>query len=288
MNIDQIECFLTGIGLKPFVAKQTAKVLNYSERAGKTSHGFHLLEKIRSDLNKGLVTSDLLLTKTLMRNGIVEIDCHQSLGYAAASVACRFGAWGAKKNGFCCILLKNIDHIGPLGYYCHTVSLRDCLCIMSAQGKARVPLHGSHIPFMGTTPLSFGIPCGDNPVVIDTCLALNSVNKLNQMVMSGKKSDTDIGWDYNGVPTKDPEEVLKGSLFPIGGHKGAAICFAIKILIGAISGKNGPGNHPVIMLIMDTASMPEFYENTNALLNEARETLPKNGEARLPGQRWTQ
>ena len=108
------------------------------------------------------------------------------------------------------------------------------------------------------------------------------------------------GWalDRNGRPTTDPKEAIEhGSLFPIGGAKGAMLALAFELICAALTGAAiGPeadsffsdeGNRPRIgqaFMAIDPAAllgMKAYWERTEAVVS----AMLSDAEVRLPGTR---
>jgi (2R)-3-sulfolactate dehydrogenase (NADP+) len=108
------------------------------------------------------------------------------------------------------------------------------------------------------------------------------------------------GWalDRHGKPTTDPKEAIEhGSLFPIGGAKGAMLALMFELLCTSLTGAAiGPeadsffseqGNKPRIgqaFIAIDPSALSgteKFGERVETLV----ETMLANPEVRLPGAR---
>jgi len=106
------------------------------------------------------------------------------------------------------------------------------------------------------------------------------------------------GWalDRDGKPTTDPKEAIeRGSLFPIGGAKGAMLALAFELVCAALTGAAiGPeadsffseqGNKPRIgqaFLAIDPgalAGLPKYFERVETVVR----TMLADEGVRLPG-----
>lgn len=88
-----------------------------------------------------------------------------------------------------------------------------------------IPAWGGKKALFGTNPVAFVFPMENSePLVID--LALTTVVRGKIMLAMQKGETIPEGWalDRHGKPTTDPKEAIeRGSLFPIGGAKGAML-----------------------------------------------------------------
>jgi (2R)-3-sulfolactate dehydrogenase (NADP+) len=134
--------------------------------------------------------------------------------------------------------------------------------------------------------------------VID--LALTTVVRGKIMMAMRKGERIPEGWalDRHGKPTTDPQEAIEhGSLFPIGGAKGAMLALMFELLCASLTGAAiGPeadsffseeGNKPRIgqaFLAIDPAALAgtdKFSERTETIVA----TMLADPEVRLPGAR---
>ena len=160
------------------------------------------------------------------------------------------------------------------------------------------PWGGSKALF-GTNPVAAAFPRkkGD-PLVID--LALTTVVRGKIMVAMQKGEKIPEGWalDRNGKPTTDPREAIEqGSLFPIGGAKGAMLALAFELICAALTGSAiGPeadsffseqGNRPRMghaFLAIDPGALAgdaRYFERVEAVIS----AMLKDEGVRLPGAR---
>ena len=164
---------------------------------------------------------------------------------------------------------------------------------------AAIPPWGGKKPLFGTDPIAAVFPRekGD-PLVID--LALTTVVRGRIMMAMRKGEKIPDGWalDRNGRPTNDPKEAIEhGSLFPIGGAKGAMLALMFELICAALTGSAiGPeadsffseeGNKPRIgqaFIAIDPAQLAgraKYLERVETVVK----TMLADAEVRLPGAR---
>ena len=147
--------------------------------------------------------------------------------------------------------------------------------------------------------MAFAFPRHDaDPIVVD--LAMTTVTRGKIMVAMTKGEKIPEGWalDRHGMPTTDPKEAIEqGSLFPMGGAKGATLALAFELICAALTGAAiGPeadsffseeGNRPRIgqaFIAIDPsglAGMTKYWERTEAVVS----AMLADPEVRLPGAR---
>ena len=284
---NEIVSLLTNEGFTPSVARLTADVLLEAENSNKSTHGINLLPLIIKRLEQKAVIPNLRLSKNESDSPIVTINCHSSLGYAAAAVASKYGVNLAKKNGVSGILLNNIDHIGALGVYAKRAAKNNCFCLIIAAGKPRVAPWGSTFPVYGTMPIAIGIPTLTDPIVIDTSLSKITVNQLLDAKEKGRNIPNNVAIDKNGDLTSSASEALDGSILPIGDHKGASLIFGLQILLYCLSNCD-QDDHPILMVMFDTSKFPVFKENATASYSFINEIINLFPNARIPGMNYNE
>jgi len=122
--------------------------------------------------------------------------------------------------------------------------------------------------------------------------------KIMMAMRKGEKIPEGWALDRNGKPTTDPKEAIEhGSLFPIGGAKGAMLALMFELICAALTGSAiGPeadsffseeGNKPKIgqaFLAIDPsalAGMDRYFERVEAVVTR----MLADPEVRLPGAR---
>jgi (2R)-3-sulfolactate dehydrogenase (NADP+) len=101
-----------------------------------------------------------------------------------------------------------------------------------------MPVWGGQAAILGTNPVAAIFPrTGADPVVVD--LSMTTVTRGRIMLAAQKGERIPEGWalDRHGKPTTDPQEVLEaGTLFPVGGAKGAMLALVFELLCTALTG----------------------------------------------------
>ena len=96
---------------------------------------------------------------------------------------------------------------------------------------------GGAEPLIGTNPIAFAIPAGEEaPVVLDIATSVSSFGYIREHALQGKPIPE--GWviDRAGQPITDASRATEGTLLPIGGYKGAGLALIIGLLAGVLNG----------------------------------------------------
>src|SRR5258708_2596328 len=142
---------------------------------------------------------------------------------------------GGKVMGFWGI--KNSAQVGVLGIHLLPVARAGLVGFAFTNSPAAIPPWGGKKPLFGTNPIAAVFPrANEQPIVID--LALTTVVRGRIMMAMRKGERIPDGWamDRNGKPTNDPKEAIEhGSLYPIGGSKGAMLALMFELICASLT-----------------------------------------------------
>jgi (2R)-3-sulfolactate dehydrogenase (NADP+) len=227
------------------------------------------------------------------------IDNRDGLPYVSAQWAVQEVIQRARRNGIAFAGIRNSAHVGVMGIHLLPVAQAGLVGFAFTNSPAAIPPWGGKKPLFGTNPVAAAFPRkGKDPLVID--LALTTVVRGRIMMAMRKGERIPEGWalDRNGRPTTDPAEAINhGSLFPIGGAKGAMLALMFELICAALTGSAiGPeadsffseqGNRPRIgqaFLAIDPgalAGLDRYFERVQTIVD----TMLADPEVRLPGAR---
>jgi (2R)-3-sulfolactate dehydrogenase (NADP+) len=227
------------------------------------------------------------------------IDNADGLPYESVAWAIEEVIQRARRNGIGFAGIRNSAHVGVLGIHLLKVAAAGMVGVAFTNSPAAIPAWGGKKALFGTDPVAFAFPRkGEQPIVVD--LALTTVTRGKIMVAMQKGEKIPEGWalDRHGKPTTDPREAIEqGSLFPIGGTKGAMLALAFELVCAALTGAAiGPeadsffseqGNKPrtgQAFLAIDPgalAGMDKYFERVETVV---RCMLADEG-VRLPGSK---
>jgi len=179
------------------------------------------------------------------------------------------------------------------------VAEADLVGFAFTNSPAAIPAWGGKKALFGTNPVAAVFPRKEqNPIVVD--LALTTVVRGRIMMSMRKGEKIPEGWalDRNGKPTTDPKEAIEhGSLFPIGGAKGAMLALMFELICASLTGAaigaeadsffSEQGNRPRIgqsFIVIDPSALAgteKFSERVETLVS----AMLADPEVRLPGAR---
>jgi (2R)-3-sulfolactate dehydrogenase (NADP+) len=233
------------------------------------------------------------------RAGACLIDNRDGLPYVSVAWAVAEVIQRARRNGIAFAGIRNSAHVGVMGIHLLPVAEAGLVGLAFTNSPAAIPAWGGKKALFGTNPVAAVFPRkGKDPLVID--LALTTVVRGKIMMAMRKGERIPEGWalDRYGKPTTDPKEAIEqGSLFPIGGAKGAMLALTFELLCASLTGAAiGPeadsffseeGNKPRIgqaFIAIDPSALAgtdKFQERIETVVG----AMLADPEVRLPGAR---
>jgi (2R)-3-sulfolactate dehydrogenase (NADP+) len=286
-------------GAHPAMAQAAARHLVHAEEHGLPTHGMSRVPFYCAMLRNGRADGTAHPAMAADRAAACLIDNRDGLPYVSAEWAVREAIQRARRNGIAFAGIRNSAHVGVLGIHLLPVAEAGLVGFAFTNSPAAIPAWGGTKPLFGTNPVAAVFPRkSDKPIVID--LALTTVVRGRIMMAMRKGERIPEGWalDRHGKPTTDPKEAIEhGSLFPIGGAKGAMLALMFELICAALTGAAiGPeadsffseeGNKPRIgqaFIAIDPGALAGtevFSERVETVVGH----MLSDPEVRLPGAR---
>jgi (2R)-3-sulfolactate dehydrogenase (NADP+) len=290
---------LQNAGASESMALAAAQHLVRAEEQGLPTHGMSRVPFYCGMLRNGRAEGAARPSIVAEKAGVCLIDNADGLPYESCALAIREVIARAKRNGVAFAGIRNSAHVGVLGIHLQDVAGAGLVGVAFTNSPAAIPAWGGKKALFGTDPVAFAFPReGADPIVVD--LALTTVVRGRIMMAMQKGERIPEGWalDRDGKPTTDPKEAIeRGSLFPIGGAKGAMLALAFELVCAALTGAAiGPeadsffseqGNKPRIgqaFLAIDPgalAGMTKYFERVETVVR----TMLADEGVRLPGSK---
>ena len=284
-------------GAHETMAETAAQHLVRAEEQGLPTHGMSRVPFYCSMLRNGRADGKARPSMAADKAAVCLIDNADGLPYESAAWAIEEVIQRARRNGIGFAGIRNSAHVGVLGIHLLKVAEAGMVGVAFTNSPAAIPAWGGKKALFGTDPVAFAFPRkGAQPIVVD--LALTTVTRGKIMVAMQKGEKIPEGWalDRHGKPTTDPKEAIEqGSLFPIGGTKGAMLALAFELVCAALTGAAiGPeadsffseqGNKPRIgqaFLAIDPGALAgreKYFERIETLVR----TMLADEGVRLPG-----
>jgi (2R)-3-sulfolactate dehydrogenase (NADP+) len=286
-------------GANSKMAEATARHLVRAEAQGLSTHGMSRVPFYCAMLRRGRADGAAQPALVADRAAACLIDNRDGLPYVSAQWAVEEVIQRARRNGIAFAGIRNSAHVGVLGIHVEAIARAGMAGFAFTNSPAAIPPWGGKKPLFGTNPVAAAFPRkGKDPLVID--LALTTVVRGRIMMAMKRGERIPEGWalDRNGRPTTDPKEAIEhGSLFPIGGAKGAMLALMFELVCASLTGAAiGPeadsffseeGNRPRIgqaFMAIDAAQLSgseKFSERVETIVS----TMLADPEVRLPGAR---
>lgn len=286
-------------GANPAMAQAAARHLVRAEEHGLPSHGMSRVPFYCAFLRNGRADGAARPAMLSDHAAACLIDNRDGLPYESSEWAIGEIIQRARRNGIAFAGVANSAHIGVLGIHLLPVARAGMVGVAFTNSPAAIPAWGGKKALFGTDPVAFAFPRGKgDPLVIDLALTTVARGKIMLAMQKGEKIPEGWALDRNGKPTTDPKEAIEhGSLFPIGGAKGAMLALAFELVCAALTGSAiGPeadsffseqGNKPRIghaFLAIDPGALAgheRYFERVEAVVSAM---LADEG-VRLPGAR---
>jgi (2R)-3-sulfolactate dehydrogenase (NADP+) len=286
-------------GANSKMAEAAARHLVRAEEQGLPTHGMSRVPFYCGMLRRGRADGGAQPEMIADRAATCLIDNRDGLPYVSAQWALEEAIQRARRNGIAFAGIRNSAHVGVLGIHVQAIAEAGMVGFAFTNSPAAIPPWGGKKPLFGTNPVAAAFPREKNPpLVID--LALTTVVRGRIMMAMKRGERIPEGWalDRNGKPTTDPKEAIEhGSLFPIGGAKGAMLALMFELICAALTGSAiGPeadsffseeGNKPRIgqaFIAIDPsalAGMKKYWERAETIVS----IMLADPEVRLPGTR---
>jgi (2R)-3-sulfolactate dehydrogenase (NADP+) len=286
-------------GANDRMAEAAARHLVRAEEQGLPTHGMSRVPFYCGMLRRGRADGAAEPRMQAERAGACLIDNRDGLPYVSAQWAVEEAIQRARRNGIAFAGITNSAHVGVLGVHLAPVAEANMVGFAFTNSPAAIPAWGGKKPLFGTDPVAGIFPRkGKAPIVVDLALTTVVRGKIMMAMRKGEKIPEGWALDRNGKPTTDPKEAIEhGSLFPIGGAKGAMLALMFELICAALTGSAiGPeadsffsdeGNKPRIgqaFLAIDPsalAGMDRYFERVEAVVTR----MLADPDVRLPGAR---
>lgn len=249
-------------------ARVTAEILAAADMRGISSHGVaggtglrELVDRIRKD------AIDPKATPSVKRNenwAVAVMDAQAGIGPAAAMDATRLAGDLAEEYGIGKVYVHNANHFGAACVYVEALIERGLAGRATCTSGAWMKPFGGNRIRLGTNPIAWGVPAGDQAIVIDVATTQRAVSPAIRASRAGEAIPPDYFLDENGevisghVPY---DELLKGSVLPLGGtqfgYKGSGLAVLVD-LDGVIGG--GATERIPTLRVQDDARITQTIE----------------------------
>ena len=225
------------LGLSREDAETWAELLVETSLTGVDSHGIRMLTRYVACVENGGIDIRGVPEILLEREATAAIDAHGAIGYLSALMATEKAVEKAKKYGTGCVNVRNVNHIGACGLYARRAAKAGCIGIVSVVSKSGMAPWGGISALLGTDPIAIAAPIQGKPdFLLDISTSVVAAGKVIKAFDSG--GEIPPGWvqDEQGNPITHPTKGYRGTLMPLGDHKGYGLAMVVEILTAGLGG----------------------------------------------------
>jgi L-2-hydroxycarboxylate dehydrogenase (NAD+) len=253
------------MGCSPADAKIAADSLLSADVRGVDSHGVARLSGYVRLWEAKRINASPAIKVVHETASTAVVDGDAGLGLVVAPFAMRIAINKAMNVGTGWVSVKNSNHFGIAATHAMMALQHDMIGIAMTNGSAIVAPTYSVERLLGTNPIAYAIPAGnEQPFVADFATTTAANGKLE--ILQRKKENAPNGWvqTKTGQASTDADELKKGgALLPLGGdkehgsHKGYSLGAIVDILSAVLSGANyGPWVPPFPAYVPMPENMP--------------------------------
>ena len=214
-----------------------ASTLVEADLRGVHSHGVLRLGRYVRELGSGLTNVNPTIAVLDEGAAYARIDGDGGLGPLVGRRGMGLAIDKARTAGSATVTACRSRHFGAAGFFSLMASQQDLIGISMTVASSRLAPTGGLKPLFGNNPLAMAVP-GDQdfPLVVDFAAGNIAAGKLELAAADDQPIAEGLARDSEGHPTTDPKVALKGSIVPIGEHKGYGLTVFIELLAGLLSG----------------------------------------------------
>lgn len=225
---------LAPYALSPDVAHALKAHLIQANLWGIDSHGLQQIIGYDKSLNSGRINPQPQLTVQSDRPTLIRIDADRSPGQYAAKVAMDHAIRQAKTLGLAAVGVTNSNHFGMAGYYTRMAAKAGMIGFATSDTNVvDLAPYGGKVAKLGNNPISWAIPCGDRPIVLDMAAGAVSGGKIKHFAYQGLPIPPGWGLTAEGELTDDPAQ---SAVNLPASYKGAGLALIADLLCGPLLG----------------------------------------------------
>ena len=224
-------------GLSAQDCETMAEIYTETTLRGVGHHDIHNLPSRIEALRSGRVQARPSYQKLASLGALERWDGGNGLGELINHFSMQRAIDLAQEHGMGLCTVRNSNHYLCSAPFVTQAARQGCIGLIIAKGVPTMGMPGIRGNLVGQSPMGFAFPVGGRePVMLDICLAYASGEQLVQRANHNIPVPSWWGVDRNGAPTTSAAELLKGTKYPIGEHKGFGLAILCELLTGVLSG----------------------------------------------------
>jgi ureidoglycolate dehydrogenase (NAD+) len=231
------------LGLSAVHAKIWARVLVWANLRGVDSHGLLRIPTYVAALAEGSINPAPKIIIDPLKGAIAKLDADGGPGPVAMCLAMETAISKAKQFNLGWCAVNNMTHAGAVGYFALLAAKEGFAGIVMTASQPMMAYAGSTSSAVSSNPVAIAVPGQDHPpLLLDMSTSTVGMGKVYQAQDSGQAIPDNWGFDRNGQPTTNPNDVTV--LSPLGGAKGSGLSLMIECLTSLAV--NNPLIEPVL------------------------------------------
>lgn len=223
------------VGVGPSEAAIVADTLVEASLRGVDSHGLALLPTYIERIGSGQMRPGRGWIVRRDTAAAALCDGQHGLGPVLAVRATDLAAAKARRTGVGCVVLRDGNYVGALGYYVRRLAAANLVALAVANATPRVAPHGGRAGLHGTNPLAWAAPMqGAAPMVFDAATGYPAA-RVGRAAAEGSGLPPGVALDGAGNPTRDAAAARAGVLLPVGGSLGYGLGLLVDVLTGGLA-----------------------------------------------------
>jgi LDH2 family malate/lactate/ureidoglycolate dehydrogenase len=231
---------IRSLGASEDRARTTADVLVAADLRGISSHGVAGgtgLTELVARTRAGAIDIEAI-PEIQKKSGwaVASMNAKGGLGPSAAMEAAHLAGDLAEQYGVGRVHVYDANHFGAACVYVEALLKRGLAArCTSTSGAWMIPYGGNRVR-LGTTPIAWGMPCGEEAIVIDMATTQRSVSPAFRAAKAGEPIPRDYFRDKDGNMVEgvvSPDRLVEGSVLPLGGeqfgYKGSGLNILIEL-----------------------------------------------------------
>ncbi len=273
----------------------------YAHLRGKGTHGVTRLPIYVTKIKNGLMSPTTNLKVIKESPVITVLDADNGFGQVASFKGMQLCVEKAEKFGVGVVGIRKSNNFGTAGFIAELATKHNMIGVVLANSAPAIAPWGGQKAVFGTNPIGMAFPRGTNqpPVSLDMATSFAARGKIRLAAKNNEKIP--FGWALgaNGKPTDDPFEALKGSMIPIGEHKGYGLSLAVDILAGILTGAafggdvkplnqtDGYSNYGHLLLAINVSFFTDYndYSQKMTVMESRVKQSGEEGAVFLPGEK---
>lgn len=239
-------------------ADLASRVLLEADLRGVDSHGVARLSGYVRLWEKGRINPEPKLRIVHETPSTATVDGDRGLGLVVGPWSMDLAIQKAVQSGSGWVSVRNSNHFGIAGFHAMKALDHDMIGMAMTNASPLVAPTFSRERLLGTNPMAYAIPAGEEPPFIADFATTTAANgKLE--ILQRKNSEAPTGWVQNaeGKSSTDPHALKTGgALLPLGGdrihgsHKGYCLGAVVDIFSAVLSGAGyGPWAPPFVSFL---------------------------------------